>query len=134
MKTEFLFYSICFGTGLLFTIVTALLGHLFGGHGADSGTDVGTGGHAEAGFEDTGMPGLSPWQRKQIWYSLVDGLMSAPVPVIPRTPASGPEGVPAPAVAAAIHNATGLWITQLPILPERIAAADRRRQAPRTRR
>src|SRR6187401_699702 len=66
MNTEFLFYSICFGAGLLFTIITALLGHLFGGHGADAGTDVGTGGHAEAGFEDTGMPGLSPFSPTTI--------------------------------------------------------------------
>jgi len=66
MNTEFLFYSICFGAGLVFTIITALLGHLFGGHGADSGADVGTGGHAEAGFEDTGMPGLSPFSPTTI--------------------------------------------------------------------
>ena len=45
-----------------------------------------------------------------------------------------PMDAPPPAVAAAVHNATGLWITQLPILPERLAAADRRRQAPRARR
>ncbi len=45
-----------------------------------------------------------------------------------------PMDAPPPAVAAAIHNATGLWMTQLPILPERLAAADRRRQAPRARR
>ncbi len=45
-----------------------------------------------------------------------------------------PMDAPPPAVAAAIHNATGLWITELPILPERLAAADRRRQTPRARR
>ena len=67
MKTEFLFYSICFGAGLLFTIISALLGHLFGGHDVDgSGADVGTGGHAEAGFEDTGLPGLSPFSPTTI--------------------------------------------------------------------
>ena len=68
MNTEFLFYSICFGAGLLFTIITALLGHLFGGHDVDGGggADVGTGGHAEAGFEDTGMPGLSPFSPTTI--------------------------------------------------------------------
>jgi membrane protein implicated in regulation of membrane protease activity len=61
MNTEFLFYSICFGAGLLFTLVTALLGHLFGGGHDAGGADVGTGGHAEAGFDDAGMPGLSPF-------------------------------------------------------------------------
>jgi membrane-bound ClpP family serine protease len=54
----FLIYFICFGVGLLFTLISAVVGHLFGGHDADS--DVGTGGHADAGFEHTGMPGVSP--------------------------------------------------------------------------
>jgi len=53
-----------FGVGLLFAIVSAFLGHLFGGHDMD--TDVGTGGHAEAGFQDTGMPGLSPFSPTTI--------------------------------------------------------------------
>lgn len=57
-------YSVCFGVGLLFAIVSAFLGHLFGGH--DVHTDVGTGGHAEAGFQDTGMPGLSPFSPTTI--------------------------------------------------------------------
>jgi CO/xanthine dehydrogenase Mo-binding subunit len=34
-----------------------------------------------------------------------------------------PMDVPAPAVAAAIHRATGVWIPELPILPERIMRA-----------
>lgn len=54
----FLIYFICFGVGLLFTIASALLGHLFGG--GDAHADLGTGGHAEAGFDHTGMPGISP--------------------------------------------------------------------------
>jgi membrane protein implicated in regulation of membrane protease activity len=53
----FMVYIICFGFGLLFTIVSATLGHAFGGGDHDS--DVGTGGHAEAGFDDSGMPGMS---------------------------------------------------------------------------
>jgi len=48
-------YGICLAVGLLFTIISALVGHLFGG----DGTDVGTGGHAEAGFADSGVPGIS---------------------------------------------------------------------------
>jgi CO/xanthine dehydrogenase Mo-binding subunit len=35
-----------------------------------------------------------------------------------------PMDVPAPAVAAAIHQATGLFLTELPLLPERISKAD----------
>lgn len=61
---DFFVYSVCFGVGLLFAIVSAFLGHLFGGHDID--TDVGTGGHAEAGFQDTGMPGLSPFSPTTI--------------------------------------------------------------------
>jgi len=38
-----------------------------------------------------------------------------------------PMDVPAPAVAAAIHDALGLWIPDLPVTPERIAAALARR-------
>jgi membrane protein implicated in regulation of membrane protease activity len=52
----FIIYANCFGVGMLFTICSALLGHLFGG--SDHG-DVGTGGHAEAGFDHSGMPGMS---------------------------------------------------------------------------
>src|SRR5262245_60260087 len=61
---DFLVYSICLGVGLLFAVVSAFLGHLFGGH--DTHVDVGTGGHAEAGFEDTGLPGLSPFSPTTI--------------------------------------------------------------------
>lgn len=55
---EFLIYSICFGVGLTFTIASAFLGHLFGG-GADTHAEIGTGGHADAGFEGDGVPGMS---------------------------------------------------------------------------
>ena len=61
---DFLVYAVCFGVGLLFAIVSAFLGHLFGGH--DAHVDVGTGGHAEAGFQDTGMLGLSPFSPTTI--------------------------------------------------------------------
>jgi membrane protein implicated in regulation of membrane protease activity len=57
-------YSVCFGVGLVFAIVSAFVSHLFGGH--DVHADVGTGGHAEAGFQDTGMPGLSPFSPTAI--------------------------------------------------------------------
>ena len=49
-------YAICLVVGLLFTFISAIAGHFFGGH---DGTDVGTGGHAEAGFDDSGVPGIS---------------------------------------------------------------------------
>jgi len=62
---DFFVYSICFGVGILFAVVSAFFGHLFGGHDAPH-VDVGTGGHAEAGFQDTGMPGLSPFSPTTI--------------------------------------------------------------------
>lgn len=49
-------YIICLVVGLLFTLFSAILGHFFGGH---DGADVGTGGHAEAGFDSDGVPGIS---------------------------------------------------------------------------
>ena len=54
----FLAYLICFGVGLLFTICTAVFGHIFGGHGHDGHVD-GSGGHAEAGVDASDMPGVS---------------------------------------------------------------------------
>jgi membrane protein implicated in regulation of membrane protease activity len=49
-------YLVCLVVGLLFTVVSAVAGHFFGGH---DGADVGTGGHAEAGFDHSGVPGIS---------------------------------------------------------------------------
>lgn len=51
-----LFYAVCLIAGLLFTVISALVGHVFGG--AD-GHDIGTGGHAEAGFDNSGISGIS---------------------------------------------------------------------------
>jgi membrane protein implicated in regulation of membrane protease activity len=48
-------YAVCLVIGLLFTFGSAVAGHFFGGHDSD----VGTGGHAEAGFDHSGMPGIS---------------------------------------------------------------------------
>jgi hypothetical protein len=61
---ETLVYAICFGVGLLFTLLSAFFGHLFGSH--DAHVDIGTGGHAEAGFDHSGMPGLSAFSPTTI--------------------------------------------------------------------
>jgi hypothetical protein len=50
-------YIACLALGLLFTIISAVASHFFGGH--DGGGDVGTGGHAEAGYDHSGVPGIS---------------------------------------------------------------------------
>jgi membrane protein implicated in regulation of membrane protease activity len=52
-----LIYGICLAVGLLFTVISAVAGHFFGG--GDHDGDVGSGGHAEAGFDAHGMPGFS---------------------------------------------------------------------------
>jgi membrane protein implicated in regulation of membrane protease activity len=53
---EFLIYLFCLGVGLVFTLVSAALGHLFGGH---EGHLEGSSGHAEAGVDGSDMPGIS---------------------------------------------------------------------------
>jgi len=50
-------YIACLALGLLFTMISAVAGHFFGGH--DHGGDLGTGGHAEAGYDHSGVPGIS---------------------------------------------------------------------------
>ena len=50
-------YTACLALGLIFTIISAVAGHLFGGH--DGQIDVGPGGHAEAGYDHSGVPGVS---------------------------------------------------------------------------
>jgi hypothetical protein len=62
---ETLVYGISFCVGLLFTLISVVFGHLFGG-GHEAHVNIGTGGHAEAGFQDTGMPGLSPFSPTTI--------------------------------------------------------------------
>lgn len=65
MGALFLLYVICFGVGLLFTLISAFAADVFGGHDVhiDLGSghmDVGTGAHPEAGFGSNDMPGFSP--------------------------------------------------------------------------
>src|SRR5437868_13616499 len=67
---SFKIYAICFGVGLLFTLVSAVAGHLFGGGHDAHGADLGTGGHAEAGYDHTGMPGMSAFSPTSIAASI----------------------------------------------------------------
>src|SRR6266571_1620885 len=53
---DFIVYLVCLGAGLVFTLVSAIAGHLFGGHEGHLG---GSGGHAEAGADTSDMPGVS---------------------------------------------------------------------------
>lgn len=58
MDLAFLIYLVCFGVGLLFALMSGLLGGVFGGHDAHGGH--GAGSHAEGGFADHEMPGFAP--------------------------------------------------------------------------
>lgn len=60
--TEFYVYLGCLVLGLVFAVASAFFGHLFGhGHG-----DVGAGGHAGAGADHSGIPGLSAFSPTTI--------------------------------------------------------------------
>jgi membrane protein implicated in regulation of membrane protease activity len=61
---ELYVYSICLGVGVLFTLASVVFGHfLGGGHDVhfDGGHVTGAGGHAEAGLQNSDMPGVSPF-------------------------------------------------------------------------
>lgn len=49
-------YMICLVVGLVFTLISVVGGHFFGGHGDHVD---GSGGHAEAGADASDMPGIS---------------------------------------------------------------------------
>jgi RNA polymerase sigma factor (sigma-70 family) len=55
----FLIYAVCFGVGLVFALLSAVFGHVGGGHGELS-HDAGAHGHAEAGSGVHDMPGFAP--------------------------------------------------------------------------
>jgi hypothetical protein len=54
---DVIIYAICLVAGFGFAVFSAILGHFMGGHDSD----LGTGGHAEAGFDHSGLPGISPF-------------------------------------------------------------------------
>src|SRR3954453_15424714 len=54
---DFFIYLVCLGVGMIFTLLTAFFGHLFGG--GHEGHVGGSGGHAEAGADLSDMPGVS---------------------------------------------------------------------------
>jgi membrane protein implicated in regulation of membrane protease activity len=54
--TVYAIYLFCLVVGLVFTLLSVLAGHFFGGHGDHVG---GSGGHAEAGADSSDMPGIS---------------------------------------------------------------------------
>jgi len=95
---DVIIYAICLGVGLLFTIISAVAGHLFGGgHDMGHSGDIGTGGHAEAGFNDSGVPGISPLSPTGIACFLVAfgamGLIFSKIPATSSPMISAPLSV-----------------------------------------
>src|SRR2546428_5414035 len=58
----FLVYAVCLGVGLLFTILSAFMSHVFGGHdvGHDAHSELGTGGPGPARHNNPGSSPFSP--------------------------------------------------------------------------
>ena len=55
MNTIAIVYAVCLVFGLIFTLFSAVFGHLFGGHGE---VHVGMGGQADSGLGHDGVPGV----------------------------------------------------------------------------
>lgn len=90
-------YAVCLAVGLLFTIFSAIAGHLFGGH--DAGSDVGTGGHADAGYDHSGVPGIS-FFSPTVLASFVTAFGACGL-ILDRIPATQSIWISAPASAVA---------------------------------
>lgn len=100
---ETLIYGICLAVGLLFTIISAIAGHFFGGGDAHD-ADVGTGGHAEAGFDQSGMPGISFFSPTVLAAFMTSfgafGLIFSRIPVTSSVWASAPLSAVGGAIVA----------------------------------
>jgi membrane protein implicated in regulation of membrane protease activity len=84
-------YGICLLAGLVFTLISVLAGHFFGGHDAHV---AGSGGHAEAGADSSDMPGISIFSPT-VMASFVTafggfGLIFTQFPATSRTVVSAP--------------------------------------------
>jgi membrane-bound ClpP family serine protease len=88
-----LIYAICLAVGLLFTLVSVLAGHFFGGH---PGHVVGSGGHVEAGADSSDLPGISVFSPTIIasfvtafgGFGLIFSQFAATSPVVVSAPLS----------------------------------------------
>ena len=105
---DFLVYFICFAFGILFTIISAFVGHLFGGD-ADHG-DLGTGGHAEAGFDHSGITEMS-FFSPTVMASFITafgalGMIFSKIPATSSVWASGPLS----AIGGLVIAAAVFWL------------------------
>jgi membrane protein implicated in regulation of membrane protease activity len=92
--TAYTIYLFCLVVGLVFTLFSVVAGHFVGGHGDHVG---GSGGHAEAGADNSDMPGISIFSPTVIasfvtafgGFGLVFSAFPATKPVIFSAPLSG---------------------------------------------
>lgn len=94
-------YAICLVVGLVFTLVSVLAGHFFGGHDAHVS---GSGGHAEAGADTSDMPGISIFSPTVLASFITAfggfGLIFSQFPATSRTVISAPLSMLCAAVVA----------------------------------
>jgi membrane protein implicated in regulation of membrane protease activity len=99
-------YAICVVVGLVFTLISAVASHFFDSGGGHDGADVGTGGHAEAGFDDSGVPGISFFSPTVLaCYVTAFGATGL---ILTRIPATSSMWVSAPLAATAGAAMAGL--------------------------
>ncbi len=104
---DFIVYLVCLGTGLLFTVVSAVAGHLFGGH---EGHVDGSGGHVEAGADMSDMPGVSAFSPTVLASFVMAfggfGIIFHQIPATHSPWFSGPLAV----LGGVVASATLLWL------------------------
>ncbi|MDR3378142.1 MAG: NfeD family protein [Verrucomicrobiae bacterium] len=96
-------YLFCLVLGLTFTVLSAMLGHFFGGH--ETHVD-GSGGHVEAGADNSDMPGVSIFSPT-ILSSFITafggfGIIFSDIPATSRPLASAPLSIFAAFIVAGI--------------------------------
>jgi membrane protein implicated in regulation of membrane protease activity len=96
-------YLFCLVVGLTFTLLSALLGHFFGGH---EGHVDGSGGHAEAGADSSDMPGVSIFSPTVIASFITAfggfGIIFSDIPVLSKPVISAPLSITAALIIAGI--------------------------------
>lgn len=106
---EFAVYIICLGAGFVFTVLSALAGHFFGGGGHDAHLG-GSGGHAEAGADSSDSPGMSAFSPTMIAAFVTAfggfGIIFHQIPATRSPWFSAPLAV----VSAFICTSTLLWL------------------------
>ncbi len=101
--TAYSIYLFCLVVGLVFTLFTVTLGHFFGGHADHVG---GSGGHAEAGADNSDMPGMSIFSPTIIATFITAfggfGIIFTEIPATSKTLVSAPLSIVSAAIVAGI--------------------------------